>query len=179
MDLELIKKCIKEDRRSQEEFYRLCYGMLIRVCCRYTSDKEQAIFFLNTGFVRILLNLKQYKSDVPFEYWAKRVMINSILNELKKDKKQNEKFVLTDDISLYISKEIDEESLSESEKIKIELIKSKAEKLPPMTRKVFDLYAIDGYLHHEIANMLGINENTSMWHYSEAKKKIKAMIEVN
>ena len=178
MNPELIKKCIKEDQRSQEELYKYCYKTLLRTCYKYTSDKENAIYFLNLGFVRILLNLKQFNIENPFEFWAKRVLINAILNEIKKDKKRNQIFILTDDISLYISKEIDSENLDEEDKNKIELIKTKSKKLPPMTLKVFNLYAIEGYLHHEIAKILNINENTSMWHYSDAKKKIRKMLEL-
>ena len=64
-------------------------------------------------------------------------------------------------------------------KAKMELIKEKVQFLPPMTKNVFNLYAIDGYKHHEIASMLDINENTSMWHYSDAKKRIRKLLELN
>jgi RNA polymerase sigma-70 factor (ECF subfamily) len=84
MDQRLIERCLQEDRRAQVELYKLLYKQLIGTCWRYATDKEQAIEYLNLGFVLILLNLKQYRPEVPFELWARRVTINTIINEFKK-----------------------------------------------------------------------------------------------
>lgn len=150
--------------------------MLIGLCWRYAANKEQAVEYMNLGFVRILLNLKKYKEHIPFELWAKRVTINCIFNEFKKNKAWSKRNEVTDDIAL-VERPKDSEK-SEHQEEMMELIKQKALHLPPMTAKVFNLYAIDGYLHNEIAQMLGISEGTSMWHYSEAKKKIRQLIGV-
>ncbi len=126
--------------------------------------------FFNHGFVKMLMNLKQYDVSKPFEFWAKRVLINEILNELKKEKNINEK-----EVHLAENQDFVQESSSEDEYLleKMGLIEQNISALPPTTKKVFNLY-IDGYKHHEIASMLNMNENTSMWHYSEAKKRIKS-----
>jgi RNA polymerase sigma factor (sigma-70 family) len=178
LELELIKQCLKEDRRAQETFYKICYARFIGTANRYANSKEQAVFFFNLGFVKLLLNIKQYNTDNPFDYWAKRVLINTILNELKKEKREQEKVLITDD---WNSIRVDTHDADYEEEIraKMELIKEKVQLLPPMTKNVFNLYAIDGYKHHEIASMLDINENTSMWHYSDAKKKIRKLLELN
>ena len=86
IDYLLIERCLQEDQRAQSELYKLLYKRLIGTCWRYASDKEQAIEYMNLGFVRILLNLRQYKPEVPFELWARRVTINTIINEFKKNK---------------------------------------------------------------------------------------------
>lgn len=170
MEKELIQKCIKNDRKAQETFYKLCYSKFIGTAFRYSKNKEQAIEFFNHGFVKILMNLKKYELEKPFDFWAKRVLINEILNELKKEKNIYEKEVYLPDNHDFIQESSnDDEYLVE----KIDLIKQNINTLPPMTKKVFNLY-IDGYKHHEIASMLNMNENTSMWHYSEAKKRIKS-----
>jgi len=132
---------------------------------------------MNIGFVRILLNLKQYKPDVPFEMWARRVTINTIINEFRKNKNWNEKVVRNHDNLM--RSDADEYDLSEHQQELLDLVRSKALKLPPMTLKVFNMYAIDGYQHTEIAEMLGISEGTSAWHYSDAKKKIRQMLGLN
>ena len=132
---------------------------------------------MNLGFVRILLNIKRYKKDVPFEMWARRVMINTIINEFKKNKNWNEKSIRGKDLRAI--EERDDHALSEYQSELIEIIKRKALMLPPMTLKVFNLYAIDGYSHNEISNLLGISEGTSAWHFSEAKKRIRQMIGVS
>lgn len=129
---------------------------------------------MNLGFVRILLNLKKYKEHVPFELWAKRVTINCIFNEFKKNKAWAKRNDVVEEREL-VEKEQEKDFFDHQEEL-MEMIKKKALQLPPMTAKVFNLYAIDGYMHNEIAQMLGISEGTSMWHYSEAKRKIKVML---
>ena len=178
MEIELIKRCIQEDRRAQELFYKQCYAQFIGTAYRYSNGKEQAVHFFNLGFVNILLNLKKYNTENPFDYWAKRVLINTILNELKKEKREYELVQPTENISEHTRTTWDEEEDAIIRE-KIDLIKEKANLLPPMTKNVFNLYTIDGYKHHEIASLLNINENTSMWHYSDAKKKLRKMLDIN
>ncbi|WP_343605831.1 sigma-70 family RNA polymerase sigma factor [Fluviicola sp.] len=177
MELELIKRCVEEDRRSQELFYKQCYAKFIGTAYRYSNGKEQAVHFFNLGFVNILMNLKKYNPENPFDYWAKRVLINTILNELKKERREQERFFPAEDISQFSQTTWDDDD--EMIREKIELIREKANLLPPMTKNVFNLYTIDGYKHHEIAALLDINENTSMWHYSDAKKKLRKMLDIN
>lgn len=172
----LIQRCLDEDQRAQSELYKYAYKSLIGVCWRYASDKEQAIEYMNIGFVRILLNLKKYKLEVPFDFWARRVLINTVINEFKKNKNWRDSSVRGQEER--IAQQEEERDLSEHQEEMLELIRNKVLKLPPMTMKVFNLYAIDGYLHGEIAEMLGISEGTSAWHFSEAKKRIREMIGV-
>lgn len=177
IDYTLIQRCQDDDPRAQSELYKLLYRVLIGVCWRYSSDKEQAVEYMNLGFVRILLNIRKYKKEVPFEMWARRVMINTIINEFKKNKNWNEKSVRGHD--LRIVEERDDLGLSEHQSEMLEIIRQKSLMLPPMTLKVFNLYAIDGYAHYEISDLLGISEGTSAWHFSEAKKRIRQMIGVS
>ncbi len=171
MDQQLIERCLKEDRRAQGELYKLLYKQLIGTCWRYATDKEQAIEYLNLGFVRILLNLKQYRPEVPFELWARRVTINTIINEFKKNKvwKDRNRVGVPD----FLMQRTEESNLSGAQEEMLEAIRSKALQLPPMTLKVFNLFAIDGYSHSEISEMLGISEGTSAWHFSNAKRRIR------
>lgn len=171
MDQRLIERCLQEDRRAQGELYKLLYKQLIGTCWRYAIDKEQAVEYLNLGFVRILLNLKQYRPEVPFELWARRVTINTIINEFKKNKvwKDRNRVGLPD----FMMQRTEESELSGAQEEMLEAIRSKALQLPPMTLKVFNLFAIDGYSHSEISEMLGISEGTSAWHFSDAKRRIR------
>lgn len=175
-DHSLLQRCIDEDQRAQAALYRYIYRRLIGVCWRYASDKEQAVEYMNLGFVRILLNLKKYRVEVPFDLWARRVMINTIINEFKKNKGWKERNVFGQTENINISDELD---LSDHQQEMLELIRTKALNLPPVTLRVFNLYAIDGYSHIEISEMLGISEGTSAWHFSEAKKRIRQMIGLN
>ena len=171
----LVKACIKKDRKAQNELYRLCYNALMPVCWRYAKTKGQAVEYYNTGFLKVIINLKKYKQKIPFELWLRRVMINVIIDEYRKTKRYREHIELKAREELAnIEKPV--EGVNETQKELVDLIKSKVRLLPPVTSKVFNLYAIDGYKHYEIAELLKISEGTSMWHYSIAKKRIKEMI---
>ncbi|MCC6600295.1 MAG: sigma-70 family RNA polymerase sigma factor [Crocinitomicaceae bacterium] len=169
----LLDECLKSNRRAQNELYKECYNQLISVCWRYSGAREDAVELMNTGFVKILSQLGKYKSEIPFELWSRRVMINSIIDEYRKSKQYKTQIKLKEDYSEQIPEEAEENEYVEE---MAELIKSKIHLLPPVTGKVFNLYAIDGYRHSEIAELLNMSEGTSMWHYSEAKRRIRMMI---
>src|SRR5690606_21652607 len=90
---ELIKSCIKEDRKAQSELYRLCYSIMLSVCLRYERNKEEAEFMLNLAFFKILQNLKNYQTSIPFEAWIRRITINTVIDEYRKNKRRREKFI--------------------------------------------------------------------------------------
>ena len=150
----------------------MCYNVLIPVCWRYAKTKDQAVEYYNAGFLKIIVNLKKYRTKVPFELWCRRVMINAIIDEYRKTKQYYENVELKSREEM-AALESPETVLSEAQEELLDLIKSKVRLLPPVTSKVFNLYAIDGYKHHEIAELLQISEGTSMWHYSVAKKRLK------
>lgn len=102
-------------------------------------------------------------------------MINSIIDDYRKGKQYKENIELKAREEM-ARMQANEPVLSDSQEEMLDLIKTKMGFLPPVTSKVFNLYAIDGYKHHEIASLLNISEGTSMWHYSIAKKKIRQMI---
>jgi RNA polymerase sigma-70 factor (ECF subfamily) len=108
---------------------------------------------------------------VPFELWARRVTINTIINEFKKNKvwKDRNRVGLPE----FMMQKSDDDELSGAQQEMLEAIRSKVLALPPMTLKVFNLFAIDGYSHNEISEMLGISEGTSAWHFSDAKRCIR------
>ncbi|MFM7310084.1 MAG: RNA polymerase sigma factor [Flavobacteriales bacterium] len=167
---EIIEQCKVRNERAELHMYKYLYPKLIGICRRYSKQKEEALDYFNAGFVRIMLNLKQYKTSVPFEFWSRRVMINTIINEYKKNRRWYDRHVLSEDHFLH---GVVEKGLTDYQSDLLEQVIEKAKLLPPMTRKVFNRYAIDGYHHYEIADQLGISEGTSAWHYSDAKKKMK------
>lgn len=175
MNEKLLKDCKKGDRKAQHQLYRVCFSFLMGVCYRYKHNEADAAASLNAGFLKILTNLDKYNSKAPFEAWAKRIMINTIIDEFRKNRKVRElidykDFSETDDFDGFIdfnkaAQQFDAEDLEN-------LIK----KLPPVSQKVFNLYAIDGYKHREIAELLEMNEGTSKWHLSFARKKLQEML---
>ncbi len=167
----IIKRCLKKDRKAQNQLYKECYDVMMSISWRYTNDKKEAIEFVNAGFLKIIINLKKYDKKTPFEFWMRRVFINEIIDQVRKRNRYQEKFEIRE------SKKIPElqpdSKLTDLQEEKIEWILSKVKKLPNKTSQVFILFAFDGYKHKEIAKLLKITEGTSQWHYAYAKKQLK------
>lgn len=142
---------------------------------RYEKDDDSAKDLLNQGFLKILTNLKKYNQDVPFEPWIKRIMINVVIDNYRKNAKYKEQIWSEENEKLeYLSNEtINNEA---DEQFSAEELERMIRSLPEASQKIFNLYAIDGYNHKEIAAMLKISDGTSKWHLSFARKKLKAMI---
>lgn len=173
IDPELIEACRREERRAQNELFKLCYGFLMGVCLRYERNKEEAESLLNMAFFKILTRLDKYSDKVPFEAWAKRVTINTIIDEFRKRNNDKHKFVESFDHSMPLSSMDYNEA---DQRFDAENLENMIRQLPPMSQKVFNLYIIDGYNHKEIGEMLNISEGTSKWHLSTARKSIKEML---
>ena len=167
---ELIKACIKQDRRAQNMLYKETYARLMNICRRYARNSEEARELFTIGFLKILSNLEKYQTQMPFESWISRVMINSIIDEHRKHLSFNQHHQFVDGEELEFQNEAD---INDYEKqMSTEQALSMLKHLPEATRKVFALFAIYKYTHKEIAAVLSISENTSKWHVSDARKKL-------
>ncbi len=120
-------------------------------------------------------NIGKYKESVPFEMWLRRVSINTIIDEHRRNQKAQELIEYTAYDQL-LSHDIAETYENEHLLVNADQIEYCLNQLPEMSRKVFNLFAIDGYSHREIAAMLKISEGTSKWHVSFARQKLKALI---
>jgi RNA polymerase sigma factor (sigma-70 family) len=169
----LIKDCINRDRRAEYELYKTLYSFLMSVCYRYTHQKEMAEEMLNMGYLKILNNLEKYDHALPFKAWVRRIMINTLIDEYRKNK------TLKNKIS-YVEEYYDNEEYSETnsalDKLNASEILLMIEKLPKASAQVFNLYAIDGFSHKEISEMLEISQGTSKWHLNFARQRLKDMI---
>lgn len=175
---ELLQRCAQQDRRAQNELYRLLYSPLLSIALRYANDEQDAKSNLNQGFVKIVFNLERYNPDVAFLAWAKRIMINFMIDEYRKSKKGGVEVYSKDFSEAAFDNKVTELNLAEYSFDKADLM-GLLKKLPPMTEKVFNLFAIDGYSHLEIANMLGISDGTSKWHVMNARQILREMLGKN
>lgn len=175
IELDLISKCINKNRKAQFKLYQRCYPLLLGICLRYEHNKEDADHVLNKAFLKILMNLSSYDLNVPFEAWIRRIMINTIIDEYRRNKKYSHVIGFEELGNMGnpgvvdfndATKRFDEQDL-------LKLL----EKLPTVSRQVFNLFAIDGYPHKEIAEMMNISEGTSKWHVSFARKKLRELLE--
>ncbi len=174
--IQLLNDCKKGNRRAQFQLYKSCFSMLMGVCMRYRKDESEAAAILNEGFLKILKNLDKYKSNVPFEAWIKRIMINTVIDEFRKNRKVRE-LIENTDFEDYHNHEGLVEMNTADLNFDAEQLEQMIKRLPPVSQKVFNLFAIDGYTHAEIGEMLGISVGTSKWHISSARKKLKEFIQ--
>ena len=135
-------------------------------------NETGAMDMLNLGFSKIMLTLKKYDDKQPLDKWMKTIVINTIIDEFRKNRNYNETMTVADEHALTYLGNKTETSWFDGEAL--ESIEQKLLELPELTAKVFNLYAVDGYKHKEIAAMLGIPEGTSHWHYSDAKRTLRA-----
>ncbi len=172
---QLLEDCIRGDRRAQFQLYKSCFNVLMGVCIRYKKDEDEAASVLNMGFLKVINNLEKYKPEVPFEAWIRRIMINTVIDEFRKNRKVKELIEHTDFTdSAAHNKAINYNTADQM--FDAERLEAFIRQLPPVSQKVFNLYAIDGYSHKEIGAMLGISDGTSKWHLSSARKKLQEMI---
>ena len=173
---QLLNDCQRGDQKAQYQLYRSCFSLLMGVCVRYKKDESEAIAALNIGFLKILNGLKNYNSQVPFEAWIRRIMINTIIDEFRKDRKVRELIEYKDfsdqEEDLPLQVDFNRSDLQ----FDAEQLEAFIRRLPPVSQKVFNLFAIDGYSHMEIGEMLGISNGTSKWHLSSARKKLQEMM---
>lgn len=174
---QLLNDCQQGDQKAQYKLYRLCFPMLMSVCMRYKKQEADAVAVLNVGFLKILNGLATYKSTVPFEAWIRRIMINTIIDEFRKDRKVKE-LIEYKDFSDQSTEYIGQLDFNKADQLfDAEQLEALIHQLPPVSQKVFNLFAIDGYSHMEIGEMLGISNGTSKWHISFARKKLKEMMQ--
>jgi len=170
---DILKKCRKNDRRSQFVLYKECYPILMSVGLRYEKNKEFAEELVNLAFYKILTKLDKYQEHVPFEAWIRRITINTIIDEFRKKSRDRHTFMEKLEGSVPISQMDYNEADKKFDAAELE---DMIQKLPDVSQKVFNLYIIDGYNHKEIGELLGISEGTSKWHLSTARKRLRKMI---
>jgi RNA polymerase sigma factor (sigma-70 family) len=172
---ELIAGCIRGDRKAQHAMYRALYPMMMSICTRYERDRQEAVARVNLGSLKILQSIATKPPGTPFEPWARRIMMNTVIDEFRKDRprRQNEVSGTPEE---YEHDGIVNEYLKHME---AEAFEAMLHALPPVSRHVFNMFALDGYSHAEIAQELGISTGTSKWHVSHARsilqKTLRAM----
>ncbi len=174
-ETEWIEGCKRHDARAQESLYAHYSGRMYALCCRYVPSKMEAEDILVVAFTKVFEKIDQFKADGSFEGWLRRIIVNESLTYLRRNK------------SMYLETEI--ESVDKNPDFRHlenhleadDLLKLVGE-LPTGYRMVFNLYAIDGYSHKEIAEQLEISENTSKSQLSRARallqKKLAALEKV-
>ena len=173
VDLQLIKDCRANKPKAQKLLFESCYLYYMSICRRYSKDDQEAMSLLNLGFYKILVGLDKWKEHIPFKTWSKRVLINSIIDEYRKNKTYRE--VMSHPEHL----DYGEAAMTGSTNNLSDAVWAEEEvlhwtrTLPAMTAQVFNLYAVEGFPYEEIAEQLNVTEVTVRWHIHEARKRLK------
>lgn len=164
---QIIEGCLKNDRNAQRVLYDRYAPLMLGICMRYAQDKAEAEDVLQEGFVKVFLRIKQYKKKGSFEGWLKRIIINTAISNYRKNLKHYYHSELGDVSEGYYKTKFPNSDFTKDELLAV------IRELPKGYRIVFNLYAIEGYKHKEIADMLDIDTTTSKSQYSRARKLLQ------
>lgn len=166
----IIKKCQKKETGSDKALYEhfFAYGMSISL--RYTSSYDEAIEVLNDSFMKVFKTIKNFKNE-NFKAWFRRIIINTSADYYRKNKKYNfiERYDDGNASDIFVEEVI-------TAQLSYEDLLSLVQQLTPSYRTVFNLYAIDGYKHEEIAKTLNISVGASKSNLSRARQMLKSLI---
>lgn len=170
-DETLVDECVSGNAKAQKLLFDRFAPKMMGVCIRYVKDQEKANDVLQDSFIKVFHSLDTFKKEGSLEGWVRRIVTNTALDHIRKNKK------------FLANVEIDEIHVSVVEKSKavgrleneslMEIINS----LPDGYRIVFNMFAIEGYSHKEIADKLDITESTSKSQYARARQAIKKLME--
>ena len=170
-DLKLIESCRKGDRAAQKILYDRLASRMFPVCMRYIGDRAAAEDVLQDGFITLFTRLDSYKGEGSFEGWARRIFVTTSLMSLRK----KDALKMSDELESV--RGMKTETTSQMQNIGYKELMKLVMSLPPGFRTVFNMYAIEGYSHKEIADMLGITETTSRTQFSRARAWLQNKIE--
>ena len=166
----LIVGCMHNDPAAQRELYNRYSPKMLSVCYRFAQSREDAEDMLQEGFIKVFTQIHTFQNKGAFEGWIRRIVVHTCINLLKKHKKFNENVDLAYADSVYV-REDSMPSILQAKQV-IECIRL----LPVGYRTVLNLYAIEGYSHREIGEMLEIEESTSRSQYTRAKAMLENIL---
>ena len=167
----LVRDCLKGKLQAQRMLYDEFAKHMLGVCYRYTRSMKDAEDVLQEGFVKVFSKLGQYKSEGELGAWIRRIMVNTALNYLKRNKKYQDEMYFTDN---YLHPVTDQDP---AVRIDAKNLAHLIRQLPPGYQVIFNLHAVEGYSHVEIGEMLGISDGTSRSQYSRARNLLITWIE--
>jgi RNA polymerase sigma factor (sigma-70 family) len=167
---QLVKECISGNAIAHKKFYDLFAKKMMGVCLRYCSNPDEAQDVLQDGFIKVFSKLPKFVNKGSLEGWVRRIMVNTALDQYRKNKKF-QKDVEIDAVSFKLEQsDFIIETINANDLLKI------IQTIPKGYRVVFNLFAIEGYSHKEIAEQLGVTESTSKSQYSRAKKMLRKLL---
>lgn len=167
---QLIQKCKNNDTKAQSELYKLYSSKLFAICLKYSRNRAEAEDNLQDSFLTIFKKISQYNNKGSLEGWLKRVVVNTTLQRYRKNKGVFD--IVSEEHIEDVTIEVD------NDEVDIDFLLRCIQELPDRYRLVFNLYALDGYSHKEIAEMLDISAGTSKSNLARARMILKDKVEL-
>lgn len=166
----LIEACKNNDPRAQKLLYETFARKMMSVCLRYADSREMAEDFLQEGFIKVFSSIQSYNYEGSFEGWIRRIFVNTALEALRKND------LLRNGVELDSLEPQQEVDYSAVDRISADELMELIAQLPTGFRTVFNMFAVEGYSHKEIAQALHITESTSRSQYTRAKRLLQKWI---
>ncbi|MCH8317914.1 MAG: RNA polymerase sigma factor [Bacteroidetes bacterium] len=166
---QLLKGCIKNDRKCQEALYDLYAEDMFGVCLGYSGDHDSAKDILQEGFIKVFKNIKKFKGKGSLKSWIRKIIVNTAIDHYRQAANQRVFTEIEDDAYIFIEENV----LSQ---INTDELLGLIQKLPGGYRTVFNLYAVEGFSHKEIAEKLQINIGTSKSQLFRAKRLLQGWV---
>ena len=166
-ETQLIAALKRGESRAHKVVYERFAGKMLAVCTRYCANRADAEEVMLDGFMRVFEKIEQFREDGSFEGWIRRIMVTESLMFLRKSKQWRQEIPI-EDIMVEPNYEWADTAVNENDLLRL------VNQLPDGYRTVFNLYAIEGYAHAEIADMLNISEGTSKSQLSRARMMLQA-----
>lgn len=170
-DEELVRGCVEGKSKFQQVLYTRFAPVMKGVCIRYSDTIEEAEDILQDGFIKVYLNLKNFRLDGSLEGWVRRIMVNTALNYYRAKKKSSYHANIDE-----IVESVEDVRIDNYDKLNTKVLLKMIEELPPGYRMVFNMFEIEGYSHKEIAEELNVSVNTSKSQLLKARRSLQQKI---
>jgi len=172
----LVEACIKNDRKSQQTFYKMFYGKMLAVCMRYTRNREEAQDILHDGFIKVFSRLKSFENKGSLEGWVRRLIVNNAIDYVRC--RRDYYLPGDEDFADSLPDEHDNDlEIEKMKQVKAEKVISLIQHLSPAYRAVFNMFIMENMSHNEIAEYLGISVGASKSNLSKAKERLKELFD--
>lgn len=169
-DHQLIEGCKDGDPRAQRKLYELHHPKMLGVCIRYAPNRDEAQDILQEAFIKVFKSIKSFKGKGSLEGWIRKVVVNTALEHYRKNKQQRMETDIEHESLMVVSRD------NAQDELQMEDLLQFIQNLPSGYRMVFNLFAIEGYSHEEIAKQLKISINTSYSQYHRARALLQKVL---
>lgn len=167
----LVNECAKGNSKAQRALFDKFAPKMMAVCLRYIKNNQEAEDVLQDSFVKVFQKIAEFKMEGSLEGWVRRIVVNTALDSIRRNKK------LLDDMQVEEVQYKVPFTDHQFDSMQVELLMKLISEMPDGYRVVFNMFAIEGYSHKEIAETLGVTENTSKSQYSRARAFLRTQLE--